>query len=479
MQTQKEKIEINGCTDKTNHHNEYRLMAIETSCDDTALSIIKCKKGENNFEIIQNLNYSQIAIHNKYGGVYPHMAKMEHLKNLPIILLASFDIKLNNIEEENLINKLNIKNSTDLYIFFDSLSEILNKNNYDKFISEISKIEYIAVTCGPGLAPSLWTGIEFAKLISIKYNKKIYPINHMEGHVFSALIKNNSDSIYFDTNKTIETVYDSLALLISGGHTEIIHCKNKTKTINQKNIKSEFNNDLNNNLYTKKYCNFEYKKIGETLDDAVGECYDKISRALNLPYPGGPEISRLGEEAKVLNLKLEEQNLILPRPLINSKDYNFSFSGLKTAVIHRINKYKNILQISDNNPNTNGSLFPDNDLDYNSQTLKAFCREFELSISDTIKKKIIKAIDQYQIQNLIVGGGVSANTNIRNVLKDICEDKKIKLFLPDKGLSMDNALMIAAAAINKINNEINPIIDIDKIQSIKAVSRWSIEQEYI
>lgn len=409
-----------------------RLLAIETSCDDTALCIAEWEKGKNDFKIISNLNYSQIALHNQYGGVYPHMAKMEHLKNLPIILLAALDIKIAKEKEQDIINKLDIKNTQDLEIFFNNIENLLTPDELLKFETAIKKLDYIAVTTGPGLSPSLWTGIEFSKLLAKRYNIKIYSINHMEGHIFSSIVKDKINTGDGTKINTIKHIDKALALLISGGHTEIVLCENKSK----------------------KYNDFTFKKIGETLDDAVGECYDKTARVLGLRYPGGPEISKLSEEARKENIQLDDTSMILPRPLIHSKDYNFSFSGLKTSVINKINKNK--------------------DYFLNVNNVKAFCREFENAIADVLIKKIENIIiAETNITNILIGGGVSANKNIKNNIDNLCNKYNISLYTPDNGLSMDNAIMIASAAINKINlNQKHTATE-----NIKAYPRWSVENK--
>lgn len=368
-----------------------KLLSIETSCDDTAISVIYWD--ENNLEDINNrifsclidIKISQIDIHKQYGGVYPDIAKREHIKNLPIII-----------------------------------TEI---NNKDPNI--LQNIDYIAVTTGPGLSPALWAGIEFAKILSAQYNNcPIYSINHLEGHIFSALLEAEDNNKY-----KLAVVNNSLAILVSGGHTEIVNINNN---INQNN-KSEY----------------IYNKVGETVDDAAGECFDKSARVLNIPYPGGPVISQLASIARERGLT--NKSIILPRPMINNSGLDFSFSGLKTAVIDRYNK----------------GLIKTEDDKY------IFAKEIEDAIVDVLINKLNKAITLYTPQNIILGGGVSANKSLRERLVSLCADYNINLFIPSITLAMDNSLMIATVAYYKIINNISPI----NITDIKANPRWRIDDK--
>ncbi len=351
-----------------------RILAIETSCDETAICIVNFRKGSNAFTVEKNVLISQIEIHREFGGVYPHIAKREHIKNLPILL------------EQVIGNESNFK-----------------------------KIDGIAVTYGPGLSPALWTGIEISKQISLEYNIPIYPINHMEGHIYaSTLIQNTSISKNKKDTKLEfsfgEINYPAVALLISGGHTELVF------------INSEMN----------------YKKIGYTLDDAVGEAFDKVARTLGYQYPGGPEISKRAEIGRKMTGAIRE-DLRLPRPMLHSNDLNFSFSGLKTSVITKVERYN---------------------LEEDEKEL--FCMEFENAVTDVLIKKTREALYLYNAKTLIIGGGVSANNHIRNTMQKMCNEDDIKLFIPGNELSTDNALMIAATAVAKINKNISPILAEEK-----------------
>lgn len=356
-----------------------KILAIETSCDDTGISILEVKKSgkKDLFKVLANNVNSQIEIHKEYGGVFPAMAKREHIKNLPIVL-------------EKTLKDAKIK---------------------------IEKMDAIAVTTGPGLEPALWTGIVFAKELSLKYNIPIVPVNHMEGHIFSIFPKKGKT---FSIN-TNEKIFPMLSLLVSGGHTELILVKDWHK----------------------------YKKIGQTRDDAAGEAFDKVARMMGLPYPGGPEISRLaGIERE--NVVPGSLTITLPRPMIYSKDYDFSFSGLKTAVLYLIRDLK------EKNPNVLGDI----------NIKQKIAKEFEDATVETLVHKTIKAIKQYKIQTLIVGGGVSANTYLQEQmgLKIKKEKLKVKVHFPSKSLTGDNALMIAIAGYYQAKNK-KFAKNIDKIKA--------------
>jgi N6-L-threonylcarbamoyladenine synthase len=245
----------------------------------------------------------------------------------------------------------------------------------------------------------LWTGILFAQDLAKKWNKKIVPCNHMEGHILTALIKKDGYSYKF-----INPPFPALSLLISGGHTQIVLVEGIGK----------------------------YKIVGETHDDAIGECFDKVARTLGLEYPGGPKISKLADEARREGITSPEP---LPRPMINSKDLNFSFSGLKTAVLYLIKKLKTL----------------------DEKTKKGIAREVEDSVTDVVVSKMRKAIEQYAVQSIIVGGGVIANKNIREHLEKLALDCSIPIFLPQFDHATDNGLMIALAGYFNRNKAVDSL----------------------
>ncbi len=338
------------------------ILGIETSCDETSLCLLETKdfvidkEKVTKYKILAHTINSQIDIHKKYGGVYPALAKREHIKNLPILF-------------KDIIEETGIKH-TDINI--------------------------IAVTNGPGLEPALWTGIVFAKELGVKHNIPVIPVNHMEGHIVSSLLQNTDINNDFIELKKIN--FPSLSLLISGGHTELIHIEDIGK----------------------------YKILGQTRDDAVGEAFDKVARMLSLPYPGGPEISKLADIArKNSEVKDSELNRLrghkLPRPMLHSKDLDFSFAGLKTSILYLLKEKGELSQIEKNE----------------------LAREFEDTVTDVLISKTKKALDSCEYSSLILGGGVVANKYIRDSFMKLAKQYNIELNIPPLGVTGDNALMIA------------------------------------
>lgn len=422
------------------------LLAIETSCDETAIAIMNFDKEQNlekeiRFSVLSNHVLSQINIHREFGGVFPSLAKREHANNIVKIFIECLREAGLYVEKEN----INIDWNQDNEKMISEMKEKYNYENIEKvrellerepeMYSELMKlvfsiekpnIDAIAVTAGPGLAPALWVGINFAKALSIFWDIPIYPINHMEGHIVSSLVYPVSEKKYIMKN----IASTSLALLISGGHTEIIYFDK----LGKKN---------------------SYKKVGKTLDDAVGEAFDKVARSLELPYPGGPEISKLAEISRKNDLKILPE-FKLPRPMINSHDLNFSFSGLKTAVIYKIKELEKLIA----------------EKKITREDIKNIISlDFESSVTEILLKKIKKAIEKYNTKSLLIGGGVIANINIRNSFTEFAIKENIDLYIPEKFLTGDNAFMIGCAAIIKILQD-EPS---SHASDINANSNWSIE----
>ncbi|OHA86858.1 MAG: tRNA (adenosine(37)-N6)-threonylcarbamoyltransferase complex transferase subunit TsaD [Candidatus Zambryskibacteria bacterium RIFCSPLOWO2_01_FULL_35_19] len=389
------------------------ILGIETSCDETAVSVIEAKGDLKSlqFKILGSAVNSQIEIHKPYGGVFPALAKREHLRNLPLVL-------------EEALKKADIKDDLD-------------------------KIDIIAVTVGPGLEPALWTGINFAEKLGKSWGKAVIPTNHMEGHIASVLFKTDeSESKKEQTKSRIE--FPAIALLISGGHTELVLLKSWVSK----------------------------ETIGETQDDAVGEAFDKVARMMNLPYPGGPEISKLAEKARLEDISLEKK---FPRPMLHSKDLNFSFSGLKTAVLYYL---KNINEVNIRSAQQRGQvsesdIFQNNIKNSNnpqkhsldrteyfsaeksppshasrapkevviSEDIKlSVAREFEDAVIEILVSKTKVAIEKYSPKTLIIGGGVIANKALRENFIKLKENyPDMEILIPEKSLTTDNATMIAAA----------------------------------
>ena len=387
------------------------ILAIETSCDETSVAIIKGNGGLKNpsFEILSNVVLSQIKIHKKWGGVVPNLAKREHQLNLIPILKKSLNkAKLLSAKIKNKSSKLQPKTEKTLRKILEREPELLEQ--FLNFIPTIKppKIDAIAVTTGPGLEPALWVGINFARALSLVWNKPVVAVNHMEGHIVASLLAKQ---------KVIE--FPALALLVSGGHTELVLIKKWG----------------------------DYKIIGETRDDAAGECFDKTARMLELPYPGGPQVAKQAENFKKYPLTFrmggwtrremerEAFNIKLPRPMIDSKDFDFSFSGLKTATLYMLQDMK------ERHVNT-GDFTP------------MICNEIQQAIIDVLISKTIKAVKQHSAKSIIIGGGVSANKELRaQIKKAVKELTSTALYLPPSKLTTDNAAMIGTAgylhAVNK------------------------------
>ena len=393
-----------------------KILSIETSCDETAISIVDASGGQTRpvFRVLAHTIASQIAIHKEWGGVVPNIAKREHAKSLiPLLTKAmdqafgssKFKIQSSKIKpEDQKIKKIKniLERESNLGLDFLALIPELAK----------PKIDAIAVTYGPGLEPALWVGINFARALSLWWDLPLIPVNHMEGHLLSSLAsEEKAQSSKSKVQKNTKIQFPAVALLASGGHTEIVLVKDWLK----------------------------YKVIGRTRDDAVGEAFDKVARLLGLPYPGGPEISRLAEKFE-LRHQVSKFNVEvgppkrrsgssiykLPRPMINSGDFDFSFSGLKTAVLYLVKK---IEPLSDNDK-------------------IAIAHEFQNAALDVLLAKSFAAMEKFQAKTLIVGGGVIANRLLQARLSNESSAKfpAARLLLPSRELSTDNATMIGIAA---------------------------------
>lgn len=396
-----------------------KILAIETSCDETAIAILECAGDEKGagFTVLGNALLSQVEIHKEYGGVFPALAKREHAKNLVPILEAA-------LEEAELLHEDTqvISNETR-----DKIAAILSREPglaeaFFDFVSEceVPEVDAIAVTAGPGLEPALWVGINFARALALLWEKPLVAVNHMEGHVLAALAKEAVDTISSGTrfNLVISGVQmPVLALLISGGHTELV-------------LMREW---------------LEYEIIGQTRDDAVGEAFDKVARMLSLPYPGGPEISKLAEQARTKRTEESATKDVramydqtagfgsgntslghrLPRPMIDSLTCDFSFAGLKTAVLYLLKEKEHL----------------------SDEEKMHVAHEFENAVSDVLWKKTARALEETGAETLVIGGGVSANTHIRRVFTEKMKSEfpTVALRIPSAALTTDNAIMIALA----------------------------------
>lgn len=309
---------------------ELYILAVESSCDETSMSIIK-----NGCEEIATVVLSQIDIHKNYGGVVPEIASRNHIENITIVL-------------EELLSEANMT---------------------------IDEITAIAVTYGPGLIGSLLIGVQAAKTIALVTGKPLIPVHHIAGHIYA----NNLEE---------RLKFPLIALVVSGGHSELIYMKE----------------------------DYSFERIGGTLDDAVGECYDKVAKVLGLSYPGGPLVDKFAHEGK--------DTYDLPYPL-DDKSYNFSFSGIKSAVINLVHNEKQ-----------RG----------NEINVKNLCTTFQNRVVTILTKKTMRALKEYNINNLIVAGGVSANKGLREKLTEECKKENVHLSFPRMSYCTDNAAMIGAAA---------------------------------
>lgn len=317
--------------------NNRLILAIETSCDETAMALVSCSGTLKSpkFEVLKNIVSSQIAIHRPFGGVVPNLAKREHLKNLPKIFRQLFKSNVN---------------------------------------GQMSKVDYVAVTVGPGLEPALWTGINFAQELGKKYGTPVIGANHMEGHLYSGLLAND-----------VKITFPAIALVVSGGHTMLLHMTALNK----------------------------WTKLGETLDDAAGEAFDKVARILGLPYPGGPEIQKSATKGNPEAVKF-------PRPMLNKKNYEFSFSGLKTSVLYFLR----------DNP------------EFNKEDIAA---SFQRAVIDVLTQKTMRAAEEFGAKTVLLCGGVSANKPLQESLKVESQKLKVQFVVPDFEYNTDNAAMIAVA----------------------------------
>ena len=305
------------------------ILAIESSCDETSVSIVKDGRVE-----ISTVVLSQIDTHTNYGGVVPEIASRMHVENITIVI-------------DEALKKANMK---------------------------MEDIGAIAVTYGPGLIGSLLVGLMAAKTLAFVYNKPLIPVHHIAGHIYA-------------NNLVKRLEFPLIALVVSGGHTELVYMKE----------------------------DYSFEKLGGTLDDAVGEAYDKVARVIGVPYPGGPLVDKLSFEG--------EDTYNLPLPL-DDDSYNFSFSGLKSAVIN----------LAHNEEQRGNKINPAN-----------MACSFQNRVVEILVKKTMKALKDYKVNNLIVAGGVAANKGLREALTKECKKNGINLIIPEMKYCTDNAAMIGAA----------------------------------
>jgi len=333
------------------------VLGVESSCDETSVSVVRDGK-----EVLSNVINSQIKIHEKFGGVVPEVASRHHVYQITMVFMQA--IKEANVKPED--------------------------------------IDLVAVAEGPGLIGSLLVGVNAAKTFCMMYNKKLIAVHHLAGHIYANAIEH-------------EMKFPLIALLVSGGNTELIYMKD----------------------------HFSFEIIGETLDDAVGEAYDKVARVVGLPYPGGPHVDRLAH--------LGNDTYHLPRVYLDDGSYNFSFSGLKSAVInlkHNADQRKEEINVND------------------------LCRSFQDSVTEVLVRKTLKLAKEKNVNNVIVAGGVSANKGLKERFME--EGKDFNICIPSIKYCTDNAAMIAVAGYYQHKVFPNEYADL----SLNAVASLDLEDRY-
>ena len=330
-----------------------KILAIESSCDETAVAIIEDGK------LLSNIVSTQIEVHRKYGGVMPEIASRLHAENIGVVLKEALDTA-------------NVK---------------------------LEDIDAFAVTRGPGLIGALHVGLQAAKTLAMLYKKPLIPVHHLAGHIYA--------------NEYVQELkFPLLAVVVSGGNSELVLMKD--------------------------HLNFEI--IGETRDDAIGECYDKVARVLGLPYPGGIPIDKLAKEGK--------HTYDLPIPLKGEKTYDFSYSGLKTNVInfvHNLEQRGEKVNVPD------------------------MCKSFQDIAVGLVIDKTVKAVKEYGVNQVLLAGGVSANSYLREEIKKEMDKLNVQIDIPPMWCCTDNAAMIAKVAEHLYKRKVFANLDLG------ADPNWSIE----
>jgi len=334
------------------------ILAIETSCDETSAAVVRGGK-----IICSNIVSSQIDIHERFGGVVPEIASRKHVESITRIIESAMG----------------------------------QSGHHFKDLSAI------AVTEGPGLVGALLVGNVAAKSLALALNLPLIATHHIAGHIYASNLEH-------------DMIYPSLALVVSGGHTELV-------LLPEEGV---------------------FQIIGRTRDDAVGEAYDKVARALKLPYPGGPHIDRLAHEA--------DNEIELPRAWLEKDSYDFSFSGLKSAVLAAINQHRmKGLELDE----------------------AALAKGFQQSVIDVLVTKALRAAKQYEVKQLILCGGVAANKGLRQQLAATCQQEQLELIVPSPKLCTDNAAMIGAAAYIKLKHGQFAGLDM-KADPGLSLEQWSV-----
>ncbi|HEC2153363.1 TPA: tRNA (adenosine(37)-N6)-threonylcarbamoyltransferase complex transferase subunit TsaD [Staphylococcus delphini] len=312
-------------------NEQTKILALETSCDETSVSVI-----ENGQTILSNSVLSQIESHQRFGGVVPEVASRHHVENITVMIEEALQQAHTSIED----------------------------------------VDAVAVTQGPGLIGALLVGVNAAKALAFANDKPLIPVHHIAGHIYANQLQSGLK-------------FPLIALIVSGGHTELVYMEN----------------------------HLQFEVIGETRDDAVGEAYDKVARKIGLPYPGGPAIDRLAVQG--------EDTYDFPRVWLEPDSYDFSFSGLKSAVINKLHQLEQ----------KGEPIIPEN-----------VATSFQNSVVEVLVGKAMRACEAYGVKQLIVAGGVASNRGLRQALEVATAEKGIELAIPEPKLCTDNAAMIGAAA---------------------------------
>ncbi len=342
----------------TKYKDDILILAIESSCDETAAAVVK-----NGREVLSNIISSQIDLHKLYGGVVPEIASRKHVENIDAVI-----------------------------------KEALKESD-----TTFDDIDAIAVTYGPGLVGALLVGLAEAKALAYALKKPLIGVHHIEGHISANYIQ----------NKDFKPPY--VALVVSGGHSHLVYVEDYGK----------------------------YEIMGHTRDDAAGEAYDKVARVIGMGYPGGPKIDKAA--------KLGNPNAIqFPRVFLEEDSYDFSFSGLKSAVLNYVNKEKMM----------GNEIVPED-----------VAASFQKSVVEVLVAKTIKAAKEKGVDKVAMAGGVASNTALREALTKACEENNIYLSIPSPILCTDNAAMIGSAAYYEYINGIRDGLDLNAVPGLKLGQR--------
>ena len=337
-----------------------KILGIETSCDDTAASVV-----DNGVRILSNIISSQSLMHERYGGIIPEISSREHLT---------------------------------------SIIPVVNEALTEASITP-DQLDAVSVTYGPGLAGSLLVGVNVAKGLALSWDKPLLGINHLEGHIYAGWLEGVFEKI--------NTGFPLVCLIASGGHTEIVLMKG----------------------------HLDYQILARTRDDAAGEAFDKVARVLGLGFPGGPEIER---EAVGANLEMDP----FPRPSVKGS-LDFSFSGLKTAVVRRAE--------------SEGFYPPNQEIAPSSEQVREYSAAFQEAIVDCLVSRTISAVEQCGAKGILIGGGVAANSELKKMMHQM---SRTPVIVPRPSLCTDNGAMIAAAAFHRLKELDVSQWDLDAIPNL-------------